>query len=531
LASVSAVAPALAAYATVLIYTASAPTDGRTFYVDDIYLKRRIISAFIADAAIITAKIADAQITTAKIGDLQVTTAKIALANITTALIGDAQVTTLKVADANITDAKIATLTVSKLTSGDITTAILTVKTSGQIRVGRVSSPFNYALIDEAGIRAYTGGSAAFTGGTNVLDINFSTGGAYFKGTIDATAGTLTNLTVSGNLTMGTGGVIRTAASGTRLEITGAVGFSGQIAFYTGYVNETFAGSMTLTTVTTQTQRPVIDTRTPVISGRNHSRIVMYGESGDGTADALIEIIPQSGILSIHSASYVDDGVSKLIVYSNDSRFYGDISCTLDGVSYSYLDNVGQIITSRNADGAWNLKNLLLYGAGSNGNAGVTFIATSYGAAPFIHVHGPNGDKLDFRNSADTAWIPIAASQFQVNSMRKNKRDFKAVEGDAAAKLLALKPTKFRWNRSLSVDGEELQASIGDRGKGIKKHEETERYGFTVEDMLEVIPEAVCWSTGEDGEPVATGIDYSVVIALLVQAITQFDQRFKILSK
>jgi hypothetical protein len=67
-------APAGTAYVRVAVEVT--PFTG-TWYVDDVYLHKQEISAYIADAAIITAKIADAQITTAKIVDLAVTNAKI----------------------------------------------------------------------------------------------------------------------------------------------------------------------------------------------------------------------------------------------------------------------------------------------------------------------------------------------------------------------------------------------------------------------------------------------------------------------
>ena len=51
-------------------------------------------------------------------------------------------------------------------------------------------------------------------------------------GQINATTGTLTTLTIDGNITLGTGGIIRTAASGQRVEI--AETEIDRINFYTG---------------------------------------------------------------------------------------------------------------------------------------------------------------------------------------------------------------------------------------------------------------------------------------------------------
>lgn len=57
------------------------------------------------------------------------------------------------------------------------------------------------------------------------------------RGTIYATAGEIGGLTITGALTLGTGGVFRTATSGQRLEIA-RTNFD-RISFYTGNVNET----------------------------------------------------------------------------------------------------------------------------------------------------------------------------------------------------------------------------------------------------------------------------------------------------
>ncbi len=75
------------------------------WYVDDMYLRRVVDSAIIADAAIITAKIADAAIVNAKIADATILNAKIA----------DATIQGAKIADATITNAKIQSLGVDKL--------------------------------------------------------------------------------------------------------------------------------------------------------------------------------------------------------------------------------------------------------------------------------------------------------------------------------------------------------------------------------------------------------------------------------
>lgn len=122
-------------------------TTGDWFF-DDLYLHKRVVSAYISDAAIITAKIADASITTAKIVDAQIVSAKIA----------NLAVGTAHIQDLAVSNAKIADLVADKITTGNLV-ATMTV-TGGRIRTG---SSGNRVELDQNGLRVYD------TGGTNLL--------------------------------------------------------------------------------------------------------------------------------------------------------------------------------------------------------------------------------------------------------------------------------------------------------------------------------------------------------------------------
>lgn len=194
-----------------------------------------------------TTDIANLAITTAKIGSLAVTAAKIANATITSAQIALATIVDANIANATITSAKIISLTADKIATGTLNAGIVTIDSAGMLRMGRTSAPFHYQIIDSAGIRFYQSGTAAFTGGTLITDLNIGTGTAYFKGQLDALTGTLGNLTITGTLTMGTGGVFRTAASGLRLEISTVN--ANQIWFYSANVSETSPGRIEMSNV------------------------------------------------------------------------------------------------------------------------------------------------------------------------------------------------------------------------------------------------------------------------------------------
>ena len=161
----------------------------------------------IANAAITTALIGDLQVTGAKIGALQVTSAKIADAAVTNAKIADLAVTNAKIANAAITSAKIAnaTITSAKIANAQVSRA--------KIQALAVSNTeIDNATIQDAKIADLT--------------VDKLTGGDLQT----------TEITVKTTLTMGTSGIIRTAISGQRIEIS-AVDFD-RINFYSGGSSE-----------------------------------------------------------------------------------------------------------------------------------------------------------------------------------------------------------------------------------------------------------------------------------------------------
>jgi len=71
----------------------------------------------------------------------------------------------------------------------------------------------------------------------------------------------------------------------------------------------------------------------------------------------------------------------------------------------------------------------------SNLAVGMTFHNRRYGIAPILRNYGPYGETLDFTNNPGTAFIPIRASAFQINSTIRVKDDIRAVEDADAIKM------------------------------------------------------------------------------------------------
>jgi len=138
-------------------------------------------------------------------------------------------VTTAKIADLAVNNAKINNVAAGKLTSDSITTAILTIEGAGMLRMGRTSAPFNYLIEDASGLRFYSGGSAPFTGGTLVMDLNIQTGNAFFGGSLSAGV-SITSPVITGGAITGT--VFQTATSGPRVALTTTGPDAHQVAVY-----------------------------------------------------------------------------------------------------------------------------------------------------------------------------------------------------------------------------------------------------------------------------------------------------------
>lgn len=145
--------------------------------------------------------------------------------------------------------------------------------------------------MNTSGIFAYD------AGGNPTVQILANGGNATFSGTVNATGGTLAGLTVTGQLLMGAGGVIRTGTTGTsRVEIGSTVG-SRYVAFYPGdstapggdvygYVFSTVAGAA-------GTRQAYLSILPPNLNNQNsasQSNINLYGTSADGTVPGYIQM-------------------------------------------------------------------------------------------------------------------------------------------------------------------------------------------------------------------------------------------------
>lgn len=218
-------------------------------------------SAIIADLAVGTAKIQDAAITTAKVGLLQVTTALIADLNVSTAKIADAAIATAKIGDLQVTDAKISTLTATKITAGMISAQNIALGTGGQLYSGSALTGGAGFVLNDQGLSLYN------SGGTRLIYLDATTG----DGSI--TGGTIT------------GALIRTAVSGQRMELSGAV--QNQMIWYSGSAQETTPGGIIIDTGGTGgSEYATAQIHTPRLNGGDSCYLALFGGTADGSVVA-----------------------------------------------------------------------------------------------------------------------------------------------------------------------------------------------------------------------------------------------------
>lgn len=220
-------------------------------------------------------------VTTAEVGtdDIaadSVTADKMVVGTITAAsgILADAVIVEAKIANLAVSNAKIDDLNVSKLTAGNLT-ATMTV-TTGALEVGL--GPGNTGLyLDSTGLRAYDGA-------VRTVFIDAATGNAEFTGEVNATSGSIVSMDVTGTLLV-SGGIIKTATSGKRIQIDTSGSWVDRIEFYPAAVDPPASGGTGIF------EPAYILTAETDIGGGPRRQLVMQGPThSDGETPASITL-------------------------------------------------------------------------------------------------------------------------------------------------------------------------------------------------------------------------------------------------
>jgi|SRR5215471_1550593 len=246
------------------------------------------------------------------------------------------------------------------------------------------------------------------------------------------------------------------------------------------------------------------------------------------------------------------DAAANVIINANTTTSAlnaGSTVCLRIGnVNYVVLDNnafqcARRVSLSGDTPGVdWSTANICIAPGTSGQQAKVAF--QSPGVAPILRTAASLGENIGCVNSANSAYAPLWASAFTVNSTATAKRgirslrerDFVPVEHDAMSDevsvpdVMSLRTVAFRPKVGAlrivptgdgPVDANDRSSWEFDDQVGILGHEgQRERLGLIAEEVETVLPSAV--SHDEDGN--AMGIDYAqITVALLdhVQRLTE----------
>lgn len=212
-----------------------------------------------------------------------------------------------------VTDAIIGSMSVSKLTAGDISAALITLTGAGKFRFGRTSAPFHHGYIDASGIHTFRNGSAAYTGGTSALKHDIATD------TLSMVGGTIIGTDIVSDL-------FRTAIAGTGNQI--AIGTNlinpafTTLGFYFGGDGEAPADIYALTIGSGPTLRPAaaFSSGRMEVSGvlqpaSTVASILLSGRNLDATAN--------TERIALGFGGGVANGIE---IFPGRSDFYGDLN-------------------------------------------------------------------------------------------------------------------------------------------------------------------------------------------------------------
>ncbi|MFF0903994.1 UNVERIFIED_CONTAM: fibronectin type III domain-containing protein [Kocuria sp. CPCC 205316] len=224
------------------------------------------------------------------------------------------------------------------------------------------------------------------------------------------------------------------------------------------------------------------------------------------------------------------------------------------------------IAEKRNQSGGFDQVGLIIRNGGvlpnSDGSqAGLSFQVGEFGVATTLKVVGPAGDAVEVRNANDTAFSPIKASAFLVNSALSSKKDVRDLDDSALQSVLRLNAVRFKrppssvcsWCEDTGkVTIEETKSAarknapehaIGDdcpvckgksggprRTRAAREYQDSDFIGLIAGEAASEVPEVASWRETDKGIE-ADAIDYSAVVALLVKATQIVESRVTALEK
>jgi hypothetical protein len=219
----------------------------------------------------------------------------------------------------------------------------------------------------------------------------------------------------------------------------------------------------------------------------------------------------------------------------------------------------GRLISEKlDQNGDWGSQAILSLNGSANMNEGdltSTGLASrvrGYNVASILYVYGPRGSLIEAKSADNNAFIPLRASNFLTASSSKLKSDIRSLATDDHDVLAKLRPVRFRRPPThcatchgtgkvkveppaAHVDPEfpapkaaklgakcphcKGKAGTPSRTKQQRAYEDTDFLGLIAEEVGVHVPEAVAWTEQPEGQLLADSIDYSALVALLIEKV------------
>lgn len=326
----------------------------------------------------------------------------------------------------SVTDAIIGSASAAKLTTGQITSALIELTAAGELRASRTAGPFNYWQLKQSMFRARVNGTAPYVGGTDIFNLDFDAGTLALKGAIDAS--TITGSTI-------TGGTIGTNTTGRRIVLQAAGAFADRLQIWAGETILAEEPSILFGSISGSggTRRHLTSLEGGWLGANNPAgTIVFRSQSADGTLQPQISI-EASGILSLTATN--DIVISALNLAANATEFNHQTRVQMNSNPIRFQAS----------------------GDPSIDNIGIGTIGAL--AAPILSGYGPtmmrsfnsgvgiicNVSQMAVVNYSNSAYEDIIATAFVVSSDENFKEDIAPIPSSTAVSTFrSLKASQFK---------------------------------------------------------------------------------------
>ncbi len=391
---------------------------------------------------------------------------------------------------------KAGTMDVNRLKSSSLTTQTIDLA-GGQFRV--ISADVTRMIINSQGISLFNGS------GVRTIFLDTANGQGTFQGAI--TGSTIAGTTI-------TGGIVRTASSGARVELN-PTAFGAAIGISSGVTAETQLGRVQAGAGTGFSQ---ILLRAPRQGDGQYGELFLNGlDTNALTTRLCLELAVVSGTDPGNRGTRIS--MSGQILRLN---CLGDTILETGGDFYLYggelnVEHNGQLGTF------WAVNAINNTGASSlNGGFSAWAPVTAGGGLnPAVwKVFGPGGQKWEARIGDDTGFAPIIASEYQIGSAIDGKTDVRPAIVAATPKVKDIRTVNFKRPpvNMIDADGKRLGPNPSPT---IRRNEDRDRLGWIAEDVFAIVPEAVV--VDENNAP--QGIDLAHMVALLWKANQELEGR------